>query len=81
MMHVALEFYSFASDMLSLSIAKAERSEVGFASNNKKSTEMQFAQKRSKVETVCKMISQAIFSPRNTEYYANISSRVKCLEL
>lgn len=44
MMPVALEFHNFASYMLLLSIAKDERSNVGFASNNIKSILTQFGQ-------------------------------------
>jgi hypothetical protein len=44
MMPVALEFHNFASDMLLLSIAKYERSDVGFTSKNIKSILMQFGQ-------------------------------------
>jgi hypothetical protein len=43
-MYFALEIQRFSSGMSSLSIAKAERSEVSFASNNIKSIEMKFAQ-------------------------------------
>jgi hypothetical protein len=44
MMPIALEFHNFVSDMLLLSNAKDERSDVGFASNNTKSILMQFGQ-------------------------------------
>lgn len=44
MMPVALEFHSFASDILLLSTAKDERSDVVFTSNNIKSLLMQFGQ-------------------------------------
>jgi len=37
MMPVALEFYNFAPDILLLSIAKDERNDAAFASNNIKS--------------------------------------------